>query len=47
MTYLVHSLKMSIVIRYVGHEQAESSDEIYAVPLSNLSARRMCGSALN
>jgi hypothetical protein len=44
MTYLVNSLKTSIVIRYVGHEQAEPSAEIYVLPLSNLSAERMCGS---
>ena len=44
MASLVNCLKMCIAIRYVGHEQAEPSAEIYIVSLSNLSARRMCGS---
>jgi len=43
MTSLVNCLKINIPIRYVGHEQAEPSAEIYIVSLSNLSARRMCG----
>jgi len=48
MNSLVNCLKLSIAIRYVGHEQAKPSAEIYVVSLSNLSARRMCRkSALN